>query len=66
MADLLEDLLEKFDELIEVHQQVKVNVPAGAPPIVNVEAPPRPRAWIFRVQRDSEGFIETVTATPKF
>ena len=65
IADLLEDLLEKLDELVDARQEVLVNVPPGAPPVVNVEAPVRPSAWKFKVYRDDRGLIDTITATPK-
>lgn len=70
-ADALEDLLEKLDELIANSRQVPtVNIPpppAQEPPIVNVEAPPRPKAWKFKVTaRDAAGLIETITAKPIF
>jgi hypothetical protein len=66
LEEFLEQVIEKLEELAAARQELKVSVPAQEPPIVNVEAPARPRAWIFRIHRDAEGFIETVIATPKF
>jgi hypothetical protein len=36
------------------------------PPVVNVEAPPRPSSWVFTVNRDAQGRFKSIDARPKF
>ena len=43
-----------------------INVPQQQPPVINVEAYPRPKSWTFDVEYNSDGRISTVTAKPDF
>jgi hypothetical protein len=66
VAEALEELADKLEEAIEARAQpLEVKVPQGPAPVVNVEAPARPRAWRFKVIRGSDDLITEVIATPK-
>lgn len=49
-----------------IHLSPVINVPQQEPPVVNVEAYARPKSWVFDVEYNSDGRIETVTARPQF
>jgi hypothetical protein len=71
IANVLEEICDKLDDITgkqspEVRVNLPpaiVNVPSTLPPTVTVQSE-RPRMWVFTVHRDSDGFIETITATP--
>ena len=73
IADVLEEICDKLDDVVGKETSVKVNVPSMPPAVVNVPSSPpptvtveheRPRQWVFTVHRNGEGLIETITARP--
>ena len=77
LPDLIAELIEKLDDRDppEVHVPApvvnvdapNVHVPVTVPPAtVTVQAAtPNRGSWTFAVSRNSDGLIETITATPK-
>ena len=68
VANCLEDICDKLDDLMAKESVVQVNVPenpALPAPVINIEGPPRAKEWICTVHRDSNLLIETITIRPK-
>jgi hypothetical protein len=65
LQELLEDISKYFANLDRQPPVVNVAAPPPSPaPNVTVNLPP-PTPWVFTVQRDQLGRIETITGEPQ-
>jgi hypothetical protein len=56
---LTEELAKQRETVVNVTPDIRVNVPS-----LKVELPePKPTEWVFTVERDSRGLIQTIKAT---
>ena len=55
---------ENLGKVVEAIKGVNINVPVNVPEvkIPEVVIPESPKKWTFNVQRDTKGYIETITA----
>jgi hypothetical protein len=66
-VDPTQALLEKISELVNRPVDVQVNVPAPPAARVMLKAaePPKVSAWTFEFERNDDGTIKRIHATPK-
>jgi hypothetical protein len=67
IEELVGEVADKLGELCRTPQPAPVVNVAPAEVSVNVpKSAVGPKSWVFSVQRDSKGLIETITAKPLF